>query len=144
MAHEEIIELYRHGQEANLADPLRKGQLLEEENRVLRGEGHPDLVAESPAMKPVTELVARVGPSDANVLITGENGSGKGVVASALHALSERASRPLVTVNVGGLSEGAFESELSPDPHNHASTTLVVLPMEQFGSTQRSWGGRGD
>jgi DNA-binding NtrC family response regulator len=96
----------------DLGRAIRKGQLLEEENRVLRGEGHPDLVAESPAMKPVTELVSRVGPSDANVLITGENGSGKGVVASALHALSERASRPLVTVNVGGLSEGVFESEL--------------------------------
>jgi DNA-binding NtrC family response regulator len=53
-----------------------------------------------------------VGPSDANVLVTGENGSGKGVVARALHAASARASRPLVTVNAGGLPEGVFESEL--------------------------------
>jgi DNA-binding NtrC family response regulator len=55
---------------------------------------------------------SRVGPSDANVLITGEPGSGKEVVARTLHAISERASKPLVTVNAGGLSEGIFESEL--------------------------------
>ena len=59
-------------------------------------------------MRPVLEMIARVGPSDANVLITGENGTGKGVVARALHAVSRRATRPLVTVNVGGLSEGAL------------------------------------
>ena len=53
-----------------------------------------------------------MGPSDANVLITGENGTGKGVVARTLHAVSSRAGRPMVTVNVGGLSEGVFESEL--------------------------------
>jgi DNA-binding NtrC family response regulator len=63
-------------------------------------------------MRPVLEMVARVGPSDASVLITGENGSGKGTVARALHAASSRAARPLVTVNAGGLSEGVFESEL--------------------------------
>jgi len=60
----------------------------------------------------VLELIGRVGPSDANVLITGENGTGKGVVARALHAVSTRALKPLVVVNMGGLSEGVFESEL--------------------------------
>ena len=63
-------------------------------------------------MQPVLELIARVGPSDANVLITGENGTGKGTVAQAMHAVSPRAGKPLVTVNAGGLSEGVFESEL--------------------------------
>jgi len=97
-----------------LGRALRKGQRLEAENQLLRDEGRvaPDLVAESPAMKPVLELIARVGPSDANVLITGENGTGKGVVAQALHAISPRAGKPMVTVNAGGLSEGVFESEL--------------------------------
>ncbi|MEA2464495.1 MAG: hypothetical protein QOJ98_2242 [Acidobacteriota bacterium] len=71
-----------------------------------------DLIASSPAMRPVLELVERVGPSEANVLIRGENGSGKGVVARALHAASRRAQKPLVTVNAGGLSESIFESEL--------------------------------
>jgi len=63
-------------------------------------------------MQPVLELIARIGPSDANVLITGEHGTGKEVVAQTLHAVSDRANRAMVTVNAGGLSEGIFESEL--------------------------------
>src|SRR5215471_17951655 len=98
--------------QVELGRALRKGRLLEAENRALRDEGIPDLVAESPAMKPVLQVIARVGPSDANVLITGENGSGKQVVAQALHRASSRAGRPMVTVNAGGPSEGVFESEL--------------------------------
>ena len=69
-------------------------------------------MAESPAMRPVLEMVARVGPSDANVLVTGENGTGKSLVAQALHQVSPRAGRPMVTVNAGGMAEGVFESEL--------------------------------
>jgi len=64
------------------------------------------------AMAPVLELIGQIGPSDANVLITGEHGTGKEVVARTLHALSGRATKPMVTVNAGGLSEGVFESEL--------------------------------
>lgn len=98
-----------------LGRALRKGERLEAENRILRHEGGetaPAMIAESGVMRPVLEMIARVGPSDANVLITGENGSGKGIVARALHASSRRASRPLVTLNAGGISEGVFESEL--------------------------------
>src|SRR3954452_2877540 len=95
-----------------LSDALRRGQRLEAENRLLRAEGKPLMIAESEAMAPVLQLISRVGPSDANVLITGEPGTGKEVVARTLHAVSERASKPLVTVNAGGLAEGIFESEL--------------------------------
>jgi DNA-binding NtrC family response regulator len=91
---------------------LRESRRLEAENQLLRAEGRPTLIAESPAMRPVMELVAQVGPSEANVLITGEHGSGKEVIARTLHALSPRAARAMVTVNAGGLSEGVFESEL--------------------------------
>ncbi len=98
--------------QAELSKALRKGQKLEAENQLLRGQMSSKLIAESPAMQPALQVIARVGPSDANVLITGENGTGKGVVASVLHSISHRANRPLVTVNVGGLSEGVFESEL--------------------------------
>jgi DNA-binding NtrC family response regulator len=63
-------------------------------------------------MRPVHEMIARVGPADANVLITGENGTGKSLVAQALHNVSPRAARPMVTVNAGGMAEGVFESEL--------------------------------
>ncbi|HEX9426960.1 MAG TPA: sigma 54-interacting transcriptional regulator, partial [Candidatus Polarisedimenticolia bacterium] len=95
-----------------LHQALRRERRLEAENLMLRGEGGPRLIAASPAMRPVLELIARVGPSDANVLLTGENGTGKGVVAAALHAASERSGRPMVVVNAGGFSEGLFESEL--------------------------------
>lgn len=63
-------------------------------------------------MRPVVEIIQRIGPSDANVLLTGENGTGKGVVARPIHAVSARATKPLVVVNMGGLSEGVFESEM--------------------------------
>jgi DNA-binding NtrC family response regulator len=95
-----------------LSQALRKGQRLEAENSLLRGDGVPRLIAESPAMQGVLQVISRVGPSDANVLVLGENGTGKGVVARALHAVSSRASRPMVVVNSGGVSEGVFESEL--------------------------------
>ena len=94
-----------------LARALRLGRKLELENHLLRSAA-PRLIARSPAMRPVLDLIARVGPSDANVLVTGEHGTGKEVVARTLHAASPRAARALVTVNVGGLSEGVFESEV--------------------------------
>lgn len=95
-----------------LGQALRRGQRLEAENKLLRADSETELIAQSPVMQPVLRLIERVGPSEANVLIMGENGTGKGVVARALHAVSERFSKPLVTVNAGGLSEGVFESEL--------------------------------
>lgn len=98
--------------QVELAGALRAYRRLEQENQILRGRSGPALIAQSPAMRPVMEVIARVGPSDANVLITGENGTGKGVVAQALHAVSARAAKPFLTVNMGGLSEGVFESEL--------------------------------
>ena len=96
-----------------LVRAVRKAQLLEAENELLRtGADVPDLIAESKAMQPVLRLIEKVGPSIANVLITGEPGTGKEVVARWLHYRSDRAHRPLVTVNTGGLSEGVFESEM--------------------------------
>lgn len=91
---------------------ITKGERLESENRLLREQGQTPLLARSRAMEPVLEIIERVGPSDANVLITGENGTGKGVFAQAMHNASERADRPFITVNMGGLSAGVFESEL--------------------------------
>ena len=95
-----------------LGRTLRRAQRLEAENRLLRAEGLPTFIAEAAAMRPVRELIERVGPSDANVLITGEHGTGKEVVARHLHACSLRGAKPLVTVNAGGLADGVFESEL--------------------------------
>jgi len=95
-----------------LGRALRVTQRLEQENQLLRKSGLPDLIAESPAMRPVLELMERVAPSDANVLVMGEHGTGKEVVARWLHAASRRRDKSLVVVNVGGLSEGVFESEV--------------------------------
>ncbi len=94
-----------------LASALRRERKLEAENELLRGT-MPSLIAESPAMRPVVEMISRVAPSDANILITGENGTGKSLIARAIHALSPRASHAMITVNMGGLSETLFESEL--------------------------------
>ncbi|HEX8616874.1 MAG TPA: sigma-54 dependent transcriptional regulator [Thermoanaerobaculia bacterium] len=92
---------------------LDLGRALRRNERLETASPRPfDIIAASPVMRPVLEIIERVGPSDANVLIRGENGSGKGVVARALHAASKRAQKPLVTVNAGGLSESIFESEL--------------------------------
>ncbi len=88
-------------------------------------------------MRPVLELIARVGPSDANVLITGENGTGKGIVAQALHAVSARAGRGLVTVNAGGLSEGVFESEL----FGHVKGAFTDAKTDRVGRFELADGG---
>jgi DNA-binding NtrC family response regulator len=95
-----------------LGRALRRASRLEAQSRIAQADGAPALIAEAPSMEPVLQIIARVGPSDANVLITGENGTGKSLVAQALHAVSPRASRPMVTINAGGVSEGVFESEL--------------------------------
>jgi DNA-binding NtrC family response regulator len=108
--NERLLSILRTQIDLRLA--LRRASRLEAENRLLSVESRSSLIAESEAMQPVLELIARIGPSDANVLITGEHGTGKEVVARTLHALSGRANRPMVTVNAGGLSEGIFESEL--------------------------------
>jgi DNA-binding NtrC family response regulator len=98
--------------QTELGRAIRRGRRLELANQALQADGHSPLLAESAAMRPVLDVIARVGPSDANVLITGENGTGKSLVAQALHAVSPRAARPMVTVNAGGMAEGVFESEL--------------------------------
>jgi DNA-binding NtrC family response regulator len=98
--------------QTELGRALRRGRQLEATNQALQSDRRSPILAESAAMRPVLEMIARVGPSDANVLITGENGTGKSLVAQALHGVSPRAGRPMVTVNAGGMAEGVFESEL--------------------------------
>lgn len=98
--------------QCDLARALRRERRLQAENRILQGEGAVEFIAESEVMKPVLELIRRVAPSDANVLLTGENGTGKSLVARLLHSGSGRRGKSMVTVNIGGLPEGVFESEL--------------------------------
>lgn len=103
--------------QVELGEALRRGRRLEAENMALRdsvaeANDLPQVVADSPAMKSVLNLVERIGPADANVLITGENGTGKEVITRLLHSISSRRSKPLISLNAGALAEGVFESEL--------------------------------
>ena len=87
------------------------------------------VVAESRAMRDVLAMVRRIAPSDASVLITGEHGTGKEVIARRLHAESARASRPLVTVHAGGIATGVVESEL----FGHVKGAFTDAKTERIG-----------
>ena len=108
--NDRLLSILRNAVELGRA--LRRNQRLEGENQSLRGLGIPLFVAESASMRPVLQLMEQVGPSDANVLITGEHGTGKELVASVMHRTSPRSQRPFVAVNLGGIADGVFESEM--------------------------------
>jgi DNA-binding NtrC family response regulator len=95
-----------------LCRALRQGRRLGAQNNPFGNPKLPTLIAKAPIMRSILGTISQVGPSHASVLITGEHGTGKEVVAQMLHAVSHRADKPLIAVNVGGLPEGTFESEL--------------------------------
>lgn len=125
--NERLLSIVRT--QIELSEAIRRGQRLEAENQLLRGDNLPTMIAQAPSMQPVLDLISRVGPSDANVLITGEPGSGKEVVARTLYAISARANKPMVTVNAGGLAEGIFESEL----FGHVKGAFTDAKMDRVG-----------
>jgi DNA-binding NtrC family response regulator len=133
--NERLLSLIRV--HADLHQALRRARQLEMENRLLRAEGMPEFVAAAPAMQPVLELIAQVGPSDANVLITGEHGTGKEIVAKLLHAASERSRMALVAVNAGGLPEGTFESEI----FGHVKGAFTDARTDRIGRFELANGG---
>ena len=120
-----------------LARSVRRQHRLEAENALLRGEGDAEFIAESAAMQRVLALVARVAPSDANVLVLGENGTGKGVIAQRIHALSARAAQPFVKVNMGGIAETVFESEM----FGHVRGAFTDAKSERIGRFELADGG---
>jgi DNA-binding NtrC family response regulator len=119
-----------------LSRAKRANERLATENRRL-APNVPALIAGSRAMQPVLEMIERVAASDANVLITGEHGTGKEVVAQRLHAASHRAPRPLITVNAGGLSEGVAESEL----FGHVKGAFTDAKTDRVGCFELADGG---
>jgi DNA-binding NtrC family response regulator len=133
--NERLISLIRV--HAELHKALRRARQLELENRLLRAEGMPDFVAAAPSMQPVLELISQVGPSDANVLITGEHGTGKEIVSKLLHAASPRARMALVAVNAGGLPEGTFESEI----FGHVKGAFTDARFDRVGRFELANGG---
>ena len=120
-----------------LCDAARQRVRLEAENALLRGEVDEGIIAESPEMRRMLALVERVASSDANVLLLGENGTGKGVVARLLHRRSARAAMPLVKVNMGGISESVFESEM----FGHARGAYTDAKNERIGRFELADGG---
>src|SRR5271165_5789351 len=121
----------------DLHHAVRRAERLEAENRLLRAQGLPEMIATAPAMQPVLQTITRIGPSDANVMITGEHGTGKEVVAQMLHGLSARASRSLVAVNTGALPEGTFESEL----FGHVKGAFTDARTDRIGRFELADGG---
>src|SRR6184192_2504719 len=133
--NERLVSILRTQVELHRA--LQEAERLAAENRLLNVQGRPECVATAPAMSPVLEMITRIAPSDANVLITGEHGTGKEVVARTVHALSLRVSRPFVAVNTGGLAEGVFESEL----FGHVKGAFTDARTDRIGRFELADGG---
>jgi DNA-binding NtrC family response regulator len=106
----------------------RTHRLQEAHSRLQRG-ALPPFIGASRAITDVRQIIERIAPSDAAVLITGEHGTGKEVVASWVHALSDRKTKPLVTMNAGGLAEGIAESEL----FGHVKGAFTDARFERLG-----------
>ncbi len=107
------------------------------ENQLRESVPEADFETTSPRMKAVFDLIARAADSDASVLLRGENGTGKGVLARALHAQSSRAARPFVTVNCPTLSEDLLASEL----FGHARGAFTGAVRDQIGRVEAAEGG---
>jgi len=133
--NERLLSIVRTQVELHRA--LEAAQRLEAENMLLRNSARPDFIASAPSMQPVLDAISRVGPSDANILITGEHGTGKEVVAQTLHAISPRASRPMIAVNTGALPEGTFESEL----FGHVKGAFTDARTDRIGRFELADGG---
>jgi len=132
--NERLLAILRTQVELHRA--LQQAERLAAENRLLQVQG-PEFIAAADCMQPVLDAISRVGPSDANVLITGEHGSGKEVVAQTLHTLSRRSARSLVAVNTGALAEGVFESEL----FGHVKGAFTDARVDRMGRFELAEGG---
>ena len=120
--------------QVQLGHALRRSQVSDPE---LVAEDLPELIATDPSMKPVLQIMRRIAPSDANVLIMGEHGTGKDVAARWLHAASKRKDAPFVPVNMGGFSEGVFESEL----FGHVKGAFTDAKSDRVGFFEMADGG---
>ncbi len=119
-----------------LGQALRRTRALETEHRdLIAADG--DLVANSRVMKPVIDMVTQVSPSDANVLVTGESGTGKGVIARMIHDRSTRKDSSLVVVNIGSLAETVFESEM----FGHVKGAFTDAKSDRVGRFELADGG---
>ena len=114
-----------------------RATVLEDENRALKESKSRDFLAKSDVMRPVIEVMHKVAPSDANILITGENGTGKGVAARYIHSRSSRSNEPFVSINMGGLASGVAESEL----FGHVKGAFTDAKSDRAGRFEMADGG---
>lgn len=113
-----------------LGKTIRERDRLREHNQVLQASGRePPFVAQAKSMQPVMSLIDQVAPSYANILITGENGCGKSLLAKLIHEKSLRADRPLISVNMGAIPESVFESEM----FGHVKGAFTDAKKERLG-----------
>ncbi|MGQ0800594.1 MAG: sigma-54-dependent transcriptional regulator [Pseudomarimonas sp.] len=122
--------------QVKLAQGRRREARLDAENVLLRGGDEP-FIAQAESMQPVLEMLRRVAPTEANVLILGENGTGKGVIARRIHALSGRAALPMIKVNMGGINEHVFESEM----FGHVKGAFTDAKADRIGRFELADGG---
>jgi len=120
-----------------LGAAVRREQRLRAENRLLREDGDEEFVAGSNAMQKVMSLIDRVAPTDANVLVLGENGTGKGVVARLIHRRSKRGDAALVKVNMGGIADSVFEAEM----FGHVRGAFTDAKADRIGRFEAADGG---
>ena len=115
-------------------------ETLRQTNEVLIrevGTGTRDIIGDSPQLRAVLDLVQRAGPTDANVLILGENGTGKELLARELHRQSSRARKVFLTIDMGSISESLFESEL----FGHRKGAFTNASEDRIGRIQAANGG---
>jgi DNA-binding NtrC family response regulator len=125
------------GNQRALGLARRRGRRLKVENLLLHGPAAEGFIAESPAMRTLLQQVSRVAPSDANVLVLGENGTGKGVIARLLHDASQRAEASFVKVNMGGIPESVFEAEM----FGHVRGAFTDAKSDRIGRFELADGG---
>ena len=125
------------GNQLALARARRSERKLAAENALLRADADEDFIAASASMRTLLATLQRVAPSDANVLILGENGTGKGVVARKLHEASKRAAASFVKVNMGGIPESVFEAEM----FGHVRGAFTDAKSDRIGRFELADGG---
>ena len=133
--NERLLAILRTQVELHRA--LQQAERLAAQNRLLQAEGVRNSSPRRPPCSRCSKRSTRVGPSDANVLITGEHGTGKEVVAQTLHALSTARFAPMVAVNTGARAEGLFESEL----FGHVKGAFTDARTDRIGRFELADGG---
>jgi DNA-binding NtrC family response regulator len=122
--------------QVELGRALRVARRLKAEKDLWRADNG-DFIADSAVMQPVLQLVGRIAASDANILITGEAGVGKGELARLIHARSNRKEQAFISVNMGGIADSIFESEM----FGHVRGAFTDAKSDRIGRFELADGG---